>query len=444
VTLALRSPIAPRTRTILLGVAVATVLADSSVVTLALPDILRRYHVEITEVAWVLTSFNLLMALLAVPAAALARHRAASVTSIGALVFIAASASCAFAPSFGTLLAGRSVQAIGGAAVVCGALALLAGDGDERAAHTWGLAGIVGAAVGPAIGGALTQVAGWESIFLVQVPILLVALPAMRGRATTGGEGRPHVDVVANAILLLLSAALTAALFLLVLLLVEGWRRSPLQAGITVSVMPIAALAGARLSFAGRAVQAATGVTLIAGGLGALALLPRATPWFTVPPQVLIGVGLGAALPALIGAALRDRHPLVRHGAWTIASRHAGVVLGLLVLSPLFSTDLVTASDQALQAGAAILIDSKVPAGQKLSLAGDVIDAADAAGGRIPDIDPVFAKRPQTAAYAHVQAGLHDQLDRAATHAFSRSFWAAAGLALAALAMIGIGRRRLA
>jgi len=207
--------------------------------------------------------------------------------------------------------------------------------------------------------------------------------------------------------------------------------------------MPIAALLGARLPFPGRAWHAATGVTLVAGGLGALALLPRASAWLTVPPQVLIGIGLGAALPALIGAALADRHPLVRHGAWTIASRHAGVVVGLLVLSPLFSADLVTARDQALQAGAAILIDSKVPAGQKLTLARDVIAAADAAGGRIPDITPAFAGRPQTPAFAAVQTGLQDQLDRAATHAFSRSFLAATAMALAALAMIGIGWRRL-
>ena len=64
-----------RTRKALVGLGIGLALADSSVVTLALPDILRQFDVEIPTVAWVLTSYNLWLALAAVPAAYVARRR---------------------------------------------------------------------------------------------------------------------------------------------------------------------------------------------------------------------------------------------------------------------------------------------------------------------------------------------------------------------------------
>ena len=139
----------------LLAVSVGVVLADSSVVTIALPDILARYHVEIATLAWVLTAFNLALALSALPAAFLARRRPAQVFGLGILVFTAASLGCGFSPSFGVLVAGRAIQGVAGAAIVCAALDLLsqATETDLRAARLWTLAGIIGAALGPAVGG---------------------------------------------------------------------------------------------------------------------------------------------------------------------------------------------------------------------------------------------------------------------------------------------------
>jgi MFS family permease len=99
----------PSTRIALLGLAVGVVLADSSVVTIALPEILGRYDVEIATLAWALTSFNLALALAAVPAAFVARRRPGPVFAGGVAVFAAASLTCAFAPSFGLLAAGRTV-----------------------------------------------------------------------------------------------------------------------------------------------------------------------------------------------------------------------------------------------------------------------------------------------------------------------------------------------
>src|SRR5919109_114134 len=99
-------------RSWLLGLAIGLALADSSVVTLALPEVLRDFDVELTTVAWVLTSYNLVLAVLAVPAAYVARRRPRASFVAGALVFAGASLACALASSFGVLLAGRCVQAV--------------------------------------------------------------------------------------------------------------------------------------------------------------------------------------------------------------------------------------------------------------------------------------------------------------------------------------------
>ena len=81
-------------RSALLGLAIGLALADSSVVTLALPDILRDYDVSITTVAWVLTSYNLVLALLAVPAAFVARRRPVPAFFTGIGIFAIASLFC--------------------------------------------------------------------------------------------------------------------------------------------------------------------------------------------------------------------------------------------------------------------------------------------------------------------------------------------------------------
>src|SRR3954454_9605842 len=99
----------------LLGLAVALALADSSVVTLALPDIVSRFGVSITEVAWVLISYNLVLAATAVPAAHLVRGRPRLYCATGLLIFAAASLVCGLASAFPVLVAGRCVQAAGAA-----------------------------------------------------------------------------------------------------------------------------------------------------------------------------------------------------------------------------------------------------------------------------------------------------------------------------------------
>ena len=431
----------------LLGLAIGLALADSSVVTLALPEILHDFDVEITTVAWVLTSYNLVLALLAVPAALLARRRPVPAFVAGISVFTIASLFCGAAPTFDALIAGRCLQAVGGALVITAALDLLTEiEGDPgKALAIWVLAGVFGAAIGPAVGGILTQTLGWQAIFYVQAPLALAALLGVRGvngARLPRPRGRP--DLAANLALLFLSGGLVAALFLVVLLLVDGWGMSPGLAGLVVTIMPLAAVASARMAprAGGVRMRAAAGIILVGGGLGALALLPGAGWGWTVPPQILVGAGLGLALPALTETALAAGAEQVVEGGWTIAARHAGVVLGLLLLAPLLASALDDNKQQALNAGAAAVLDSAIPPLDKLSVAQDVLVEVDRADGALPNVAAAFADRPDSDAYRALLGELEDQLDRAVTNAFSLPFALAAALALAALVPLLASKRR--
>jgi MFS family permease len=431
----------------LLCLGVGLALADSSIVTLALPSILGRFEVGITTVAWVLTSFNLVLLLAAVPAALLARRRPNRSFAVGALVFAAASLACGLAPVFAVLLAARCVQALGATVVVVSALELLRGVTNDapRATRAWVASGVVGAAVGPAAGGILTAALGWESIFLVQVPGALALLAAVRNepaRPPVVPAGRPRV--LANLGLLLLSGGLVAALFLVVLLLVTGWRMSPATAGIVVSVLPLAAFLSGRFvpPWAGARVRVATGVILVAGGLGALALLPRAGWAWTLAPQVLIGVGVGLGLAALTEEALGGRGDPIVHAGWTLAARHAGVVLGLLLLAPVLTHALERNKETAIRAGAAKVLDSHIAPLDKLALTRDVLDEVDAAKkrGQLPDVRRIILARGSSDDYRSLASALENELDRAVTDAFSGPFALAAALALAALVPLALIR----
>ncbi|HEX8689644.1 MAG TPA: MFS transporter, partial [Solirubrobacterales bacterium] len=183
----------PRPRLAALAIAVGLVLADSSIVVLALPEIYRELDTSVAGVTWVLISFNVVLALAAVPAAHVARRAGPGRTAaIGLAVFAGAGLACGLASELSTLIAARCVQALGGAAAVTAVLELLpASVGSERrAAAVWAAAGATGAALGPAVGGLLTELVSWQSIFLIQAPIAIAAgvpvLAVARHEAATG------------------------------------------------------------------------------------------------------------------------------------------------------------------------------------------------------------------------------------------------------------------
>jgi len=437
----------------LLAVTVALVLADSAVVTLALPDILLNLHTSVAQVAWVLISFNLVLGLVAAPMAigsGLVQPRVLG--AVGIALFAGSSAWCAVAGSIEVLIAARCLQALGGALALVGCLELLvAVYGERRGVATWVTAGVVGTAVGPVAGGLLTQAFSWQAIFVVQVPFAVLAVPAALAvrAAPSLSPDRHRPAVRPNLTLALLSAALTAALFLLVLLLVNGWGRSPAAAALTVSVVPIAALAArplARLLRPPPPVEVAAGCFLVAGGLAALAIPPSSHLGWTIAPQALVGLGLGLTVDRLTSHAMEMRLPRAQHAGWTIGARHLGVVLGLAILTPVFTADLQDAQVPAQEAITSLVLDAPLTPEDKIAVAEALGRELTQQEGRIPDLHRAFAtldlEPSERPAAAQLERDLDAQLERAATWAFRDSFLVGAALALLALLTVVVPHRR--
>lgn len=441
---------AQRAREIGLALSVGVVLADSSIVTLALPDILRDYDATVVGVSWVLTAFNLALALAVLPAARLSRSRPREGWALGLGVFVLSSAACAASGSEAALIISRVVQAVGGALTIACAIELLARlrGSHELAAPLWGGAGTIGVAIGPAAGGLLTELFSWQSIFLVQLPLLLI-VPIALGLSLREPEPGPEgdLDLRPELGLALISAGLTGALFLLVILLTEGWGLSPLAAAATVSMIPLAAFAARYLiERAGPPRSAAlAGGMATAGGLAALAVLPGASFALTLQPQLLIGIGLALAIPVLTLAAVGGRDPVGSRASSTIAARHAGIVIGIIALAPILSAELDSQQEAAQGATTALLLDAPLAPDVKVSLATALGERIDSSGGQLPDVGPAFDSLTPSAedapAYESLEAGIVDQIERGATNAFSIPFLAAAAFALLGLIPIALMRR---
>ena len=166
--------------------AVAVAFADSSIVVLALPSLLQQFDTSVTAVAWVVTAYNLVLALVSLTLIWLVR-RVGPVLLVrtGCAMFLGASLGCGFSGSLSLLIVSRGVQGLGAALVLVGALPLVSAlaKTPSRGSANWVGATVFGAAVGPACGGALTQLFSWHAIFFAQAP-----LPALAFLATFAGR----------------------------------------------------------------------------------------------------------------------------------------------------------------------------------------------------------------------------------------------------------------
>src|SRR4051794_38146885 len=173
------------------GVVLASL--DLFIVNVALPQIARDFHVRgegVADLSWVLNAYAIVYASLLVLFGRMAerfpRERA---FLLGVAVFVAASAACGAATSVEMLVAFRVLQAAGAALLTPTSLGLILattpGERRQSAVRTWTAVGGLAAAAGPVVGGLLVA-ASWRWVFLVNVPIGLVALAVGRARL-------PHV-----------------------------------------------------------------------------------------------------------------------------------------------------------------------------------------------------------------------------------------------------------
>ncbi|MBO1268630.1 MFS transporter [Arthrobacter cavernae] len=163
----------------LLGFFVITL--DALVVNVALPVIGQELGGGMTGLQWVLDSYTLMFAALLLFGGTLSdRIGARQGFAAGLLVFVAASAACALAPSLGWLVAARFLQGAGAALMMPASLALIREAFPDparraRAIAVWSVGGAVASAAGPVLGGFLA-LSSWRSIFFINLPVGLVAL----------------------------------------------------------------------------------------------------------------------------------------------------------------------------------------------------------------------------------------------------------------------------
>ncbi len=431
--------------TMAVAVAVAVAFADSSIVVLALPDLYSELGTSISGIAWVITSYNVVVTIAAFALLAVRRRVSmARLAQVGFVVFLGASIACAASGSFESLIVARCVQGLGGALVLVGALPLLAGltGSAARGAAVWTLAGTIGASIGPALGGLLTELFSWPAIFVAQAPLVALALVATVGHHTSQIPAEPKVPLrpsgAANLALALVYGALVGALFLAVLMLVAVWGLSPLHAAGIVTVLPVAALLARPLAGCLRArTAAAAGAAVLAAGLVALALLPDTSEAIAALALAFCGLGLGLAVPVLSHATLSPERGLAGSGAWSVGSRHAGLVLALALIGPLLAFELESASDTASLAGASIVMEAPIKLTTKVPIALDLRDTLEGARrGEVPDLEQVFARHGagDDESVADMRDRLFEAIQDTLTRAF-RSSYAFAAL-LAALAII--------
>jgi EmrB/QacA subfamily drug resistance transporter len=214
--------------TVSLGSLMATL--DGSIVNIALPAIQSDFGIDLTTVEWVVVAYLLVVGSLLLPVGRLGEvHTFKRVYLVGFALFTGASVLCGLSPALGWLIAFRALQACGAAAIMAMGPAVIARtfDASERG-RALGLNGVsvsLGLSLGPALGGVLTQLASWRSIFLINAPIGIIAILWAWRVLPNESRGRDQSFDVRGA------ALSGSALFCLLLALSEGqgwgWTSAP-------------------------------------------------------------------------------------------------------------------------------------------------------------------------------------------------------------------------
>jgi EmrB/QacA subfamily drug resistance transporter len=194
-------------------------ILDSSIVNIAIPTIQRELGSDIETVSWVLNAYSLVLAVLLIPAGRTAdRFGRKRLFLAGIVIFSLCSLGAGLSGQIEVLIAWRAVQGIGAAIMIPASLAIvtLAFPTHQRglALGIWGAMSGVAGALGPTLGGVLTEYVGWEWIFLVNVPVGLVAVLAglLILDESRDPEARHRIDLAGIAMLSISLFSLTLAL----------------------------------------------------------------------------------------------------------------------------------------------------------------------------------------------------------------------------------------
>ncbi|AKG53080.1 hypothetical protein DGWBC_0395 [Dehalogenimonas sp. WBC-2] len=168
---------------VVLATALFMINLDVTIVNIALPSLMDDLSASLADAEWVLNAYVLVFAVLLITLGRLGDLFGRKRFFVGGLIlFTSASLLCGLAPSISWLVAARGLQAVGGAAMMPATLSILnvTFQGGQRgmAMGIWGAVAGAASALGPIIGGLLVDGFGWQSVFLVNIPIGLAAVYA--------------------------------------------------------------------------------------------------------------------------------------------------------------------------------------------------------------------------------------------------------------------------
>jgi len=222
------------------------VAMDNTIVNIALPSIRRDLHASLSGLQWTIDAYVIVIASLLLLSGSTADRLGRRRTfQVGLLLFVAGSLLCSLAPSLGWLIGARALQGVGGSMLNPVAMSIITNvftDPRERARAigAWGAVVGISLALGPIVGGALTQSVGWRAIFWINVPIGLAAVVLTALFVPESRAPRPRrIDPVGQLLVIVALASLTYAI-------IEG-PRAGWSSAQSVGLFALAALALAGL-----------------------------------------------------------------------------------------------------------------------------------------------------------------------------------------------------
>ncbi len=230
---------------IAIAASVLVVGLDLTVLNLALPTIATDLHASTSDLQWISDAYSLVLAAAMLPAGLLGdRLGRKKVLLVALLLFGASSAACAYATSTGELIAARAVLGIGAAAIFPLSLAvipvLFAPEERQKAIALMASATFISFPIGPIVGGYLLDHFWWGSVFLINVPVVVLALIAVAILLPESRSAqRPSVDVLG---VILSSAGLAGLTYGFIKAGQDGWTDAAALGTIAAGVAVLAVL----------------------------------------------------------------------------------------------------------------------------------------------------------------------------------------------------------
>jgi MFS family permease len=448
------------------------IMLDNTVVNVALPSIQDDLGASLSGLEWTVNAYTLTFAVLLVTGGRLGdilgRRR---MFLFGVVVFALSSAAIGLAPNQAALVAGRAIQGVGAAFMMPATLSIITvtfpPEERGKAIGTWAGVSALALAIGPVVGGALTEFVSWRAIFFLNLPVAVAAVAVTlfathesRDETTTHSidwpgiaalsagltalvlalvEGlvgfalleprvrEPMVDFAlfrsrtflgANAVAFIVSFAMLAIFFFIALYMQNLLGYSAVEAGVrflpaTLMIVLIAPIAGRLTDRVGPRPLIVTGLTLTTIALFLQTRIDVDTGYeLLLPSFVILGAGMALVMSPMSTAAMN-----------AVVAQKAGVASGILSMSRMVGATFGVAAIGALfqHLASSSLRDSlaglPVSAAQREALVDNL--GSGQAAGVLRGLDPAVAQRVQ-------EAG-----NDAFIHALSNGMWLSAGVTAA-------------